>query len=114
MIFFLPFRGRNHHHHYHIIILLKGRIYVFHVVSLPLSPEYSGLCVKTSILSLVGQFGNFVFSVFTLAENIFQVSGSVPTACVLRSTALAGHEVSRTVSCVVAKHADETAYLGLG
>ena len=53
-------------------ILLKGRIYVFHVVSLPLSPEYSGLCVKTSILSLVGQFGNFVFSVFTLhvAENI--------------------------------------------
>jgi hypothetical protein len=27
-------------------------------------------------------------------------------------TPLAGHEVSRIVSCVVAKHADETAYLG--
>ena len=25
--------------------------------------------------------------------------------------ALAGHEVSRIVSCVVAKHADETAYI---
>ena len=31
--------------------------------------------MKTSILSLVGQFGNFVFSVFTLAENILPASG---------------------------------------
>ena len=31
---------------------------------------------------------------------------------VTRQRPLAGHEVSRIVSCVVAKHADETAYLG--
>ena len=34
-----------------------------------------------------------------------------PTA-ELRTRPLAGHEVSRIVSCFVAKHADETAYLG--
>ena len=30
----------------------------------------------------------------------------------MRLRPLAGHEVSRIVSCVVAKHADETAYSG--
>ena len=29
----------------------------------------------------------------------------------VREVSLAGHEVSRIVSCVVAKHADETAYI---
>ena len=54
------------------------------------------------------------------AENtVYVVHTSWPTRGTLASPStrptyvpLAGHEVSRIVSCVVAKHADETAYLG--
>ena len=52
--------------HLHISFFCNRTIFI-KIEALPLSPEYSGLCVKTSVLSFVGQFAEYAVSSARLA-----------------------------------------------